>query len=90
MRYANQADCQFSKKKLFKRKTPLGAKRKATLSFLSGGMTQMSTVYRGVVPGVAGGTMEDQLTLSQTGGTDYSHHITTGTPGFSDLPTVLV
>ena len=53
-------------------------------------MTQMSTVYRGVVPGVAGGTMEDQLTLSQTGGTDYSHHITTPpSPGFSHSPTAL-
>ena len=31
----------------------------------------------------------DQLTLSQPGGTDYAHHITTGTPGFSDLPTAL-
>ena len=50
----------------------------------------MSTVYRGVVPGVAGVTMADQLTLSQPGGTVYAHHITTGTSGFSDLPTVLV
>ena len=31
----------------------------------------------------------DQLTLSQPGGADYAHHITTGTPGFSDLPTAL-
>ena len=29
------------------------------------------------------------LTLSQPGGTDYAHLITTGTPGFSDLPTAL-
>ena len=48
-------------------KTPLGAKRKATLSFLLGGMTQMSTVYRGVVPGVAGGTMADQTYLNREG-----------------------
>ena len=27
-----------------------------------------------------------QLTLSQPGGTDYVHRITTCTPGFSDLP----
>ena len=31
----------------------------------------------------------DQLTLFQPGGTDYAHLITTGTPGFSDLPTAL-
>ena len=69
MRYANHVlpcDYQFSKK-LFMGKTPLGAKRKATLSFLLGGMTQMSTVYRGVVPGVAGGTMADQTYLNREG-----------------------
>ena len=33
--------------------------------------------------------MGDQLTLSQLGETDYAHHITTGTPGFSDLPKAL-
>ena len=33
--------------------------------------------------------MEDQLTLSQLGGEDYAHHINTGTPGISDLPTAL-
>ena len=30
------------------------------------------------------------LTLSQPGGTDYAHLITTGTPGFSDLPMALM
>ena len=30
-----------------------------------------------------------QLTLFQPGGTDYAHLITTGTPGFLDLPTAL-
>ena len=30
--------------------------------------------------------LTDQLTLSQRVGADYAHHITTGTPGFSDLP----
>ena len=30
-----------------------------------------------------------QLTLFQPGGTDCAHLITTGTPGFSDLPTSL-
>ena len=50
---------------------------------------------RVVVPGGAGGAMappdflSDQLTLSQPGGADYPHHITTGTPGFLDLPTAL-
>ena len=34
--------------------------------------------------------LADQLTLFQPGGTDYDHLITTGTPGFSDLPTVLL
>ena len=31
----------------------------------------------------------DQLILFQPRGTDYAHLITTGTPGFSDLPTAL-
>jgi hypothetical protein len=34
--------------------------------------------------------LEDQLPLSQPGGTDYAQLITTGTPGFSDLPTALI
>ena len=34
--------------------------------------------------------LADQLTPSQTGGANYAHHITTGTPGFSDLPTALM
>ena len=33
--------------------------------------------------------LADQLTLFQPGGTDFAHLITTGTPGFSDLPTAL-
>ena len=33
--------------------------------------------------------LADQLTLFQPGGTDYAHLITTGTPGFLDLPTAL-
>ena len=49
---------------------------------------------RGVVPGGAGGAMAPpdfgkSVTLSQPGGTDYAHLFTTGTPGFSDLPTAL-
>ena len=31
----------------------------------------------------------DQLTLSQPRGADYAHHMTTGTPRFSNLPTAL-
>ena len=44
------------------------------------------------VPGVPGHTqiLADQLTLFQPGRTDYAHLITTGTPGFSDLPTALL
>ena len=34
--------------------------------------------------------LADQLTLSQPGGADYAPHISTGTPGFSDLPTALL
>ena len=43
------------------------------------------------VPGVPWHTqiLADQLTLFQPGGTDYAHLITTGSPGFSDLPTAL-
>ena len=43
------------------------------------------------VPGVPWHTqiLADQLTLFQPGGTDYTRLITTGTPGFSDLPTAL-
>jgi hypothetical protein len=33
--------------------------------------------------------LADQLTLSQLGGKDYTHHITIGTPRFSDLPMAL-
>ena len=32
----------------------------------------------------------DQLTFSQLGGADYAHHITTGTPRFSDLPIAVI
>jgi hypothetical protein len=43
------------------------------------------------VPGVPWHTqiLADQLTLFEPGGKDYAHLITTGTPGFSDLPTAL-
>ena len=44
------------------------------------------------VPGVQWHTQyfADQLTPFQPEGTNYAHLITTGTPGFSDLPTALV
>ena len=43
------------------------------------------------VPGVPWHTqiLADHLTLFQPGGTDYAHLITTGTPGFSNLPMAL-
>ena len=43
------------------------------------------------VPGVPWHTqiLADQLTLFPLGGTDYARLITTGTPGFSDLPMAL-
>ena len=48
---------------------------------------------RPVVPGGAipwhHQILADQLTISQPEGTDYAYQITTGTPGFSDLPTAL-
>ena len=54
-------------------------------------------LLRPVVPGCAGCAMAHpdfgrsvQLTLFQPGGPDYAHLITTGTPGFSDLPTALI
>ena len=31
-------------------------------------------------------TDPDQLTLSESGGTNYANHIKAGTPGFSDFP----
>ena len=34
--------------------------------------------------------LADQLNLFQPGGTDYARLITTGTPGFSDLPMALI
>ena len=34
--------------------------------------------------------LAEQLSLYQPGGADYGHQITTGTPGFSDLPTALL
>ena len=48
----------------------------------------------GVVPVDAGGAMAPpdfgrSVNPILTRGTDYAHLITTGTPGFSDLPTAL-
>ena len=50
--------------------------------------------YRPVVPGCAGCAMAHpdfgrSVNPISTRGTDYAHLITTGTPGFSDLPTAL-
>ena len=47
---------------------------------------------RPVVPGCAGCAMAHTdfgRSVQAGGGTDYAHLITTGTPGFSDLPTAL-
>ena len=51
-------------------------------------------MLRRVVPGGAGGAMANpdfggSFNPISTRGTDYDHLITTGTPGFSDLPTAL-
>ena len=53
------------------------------------------TICRGVVPGGAMGAMAHpdfgrSVNPISTRGTDYAHLITTGTPGFSDLPTVCI
>ena len=34
--------------------------------------------------------LADMLTLSQPGGADSTHHITTSTPRFADLPMALI
>ena len=51
--------------------------------------------YRAVVPGCAGCAMAHpdfgrSVNPISTRGTDYAHLITSGTPGFSDLPTSLL
>ena len=55
-------------------------------------MTSLAGLSSLGVPGVPWHTqiLADQLNLFQPGGTDYAHLITTGTPGFSDLPTALM
>ena len=59
-----------------------------TLNLSSTGLSSLGVPG---VPGVPWHTqiLKDQLTLFQPGGTNYAHLITTGTPGFSDLPTAL-
>ena len=53
-------------------------------------------MFRPVVPGGAGGAMappdfgRSVNPISTRGGADYAHLITTGTPGFLDLPTALI
>ena len=39
--------------------------------------------------GLSSQILADQLALFQSGGTEYAHLITAGTPRFSDLPTAL-
>ena len=60
-----------------------------------GGKGHMPTCNRDVVPGGAGGAMAPpdfgrSVNPISTRGTDYANLITTGTPGFSDLPTALI
>ena len=67
----------------------------AKFSFRSDKNTLYYISYRPVVPGCAGCAMAhpdlaDQLTLFEPGVTDFAQLITTGTPGFSDLPTALL
>ena len=52
---------------------------KVTLTYYTTGVSSLE------IPGI----LADQLTLFQLGGIGYVHLITTGTPGFSDLPTAL-
>ena len=49
-------------------------------------------IYRGVVPGGAMAPPDFGRSVNpiSTRGTDYAHLITTGTPGFSNLPTALI
>ena len=55
-----------------------------------------SSIVRGVVPGGAGGACHGTPDFGKsvnpisTRETDYAHIITTGTPGFSVLPTALL
>jgi hypothetical protein len=76
-------------------RNPLAARK---VNFLAGKESKYYLLTSGLsslgVPGVPWHTqiLADQLTLFQPGGqiTAYAHLITTGTPGFSDLPTALV
>ena len=43
--------------------------------WVSGWTLNKCIIYRGVIPGGAGGAMADQFTLSQPGGADYPHQI---------------
>ena len=63
---------------------------KANMYLLGTGVSSLGVSFLGV-PGVPWHSqiLADKLTLSQPGGTNYAHLITTATPGFSDLPTAL-
>ena len=65
---------------------------------LTSGKISLEVFSRPIIPGGAGGAgqiLKDQLltpisyTLYQPGGAENAHHITIGTPGFSDLPSAL-
>ena len=69
--------------------------RTASLNLQSVRQSRSDLLCRPVVAGGAGGAMAPpdfarSVTLSQPGGADYAHQNTTGTSGFSDLPTALL
>ena len=49
----------------------------------------VNSMYLFVIGEIVPQILSDQLTLSQPGGKDYAHYISTGTPGFSDPLTAL-
>ena len=74
--------------------TPYEKQRKTRKSLMAVATTAAAasaTACRAGVSSLGVGThiLADQLTLSQPRGADYAHLITSGTPGFLDLPTAL-
>ena len=74
---------------------PMTFSHKSFLLVINVNEIRYSMLCRPVVPGGAGGSIAPpdfgrSVNLSQPGGTDYAHYITTGIPGFSSLPTALL
>ena len=63
----------------------VGSKPGLDASFTPPGVPSLGGAEGAMAPQI----LADQLTLSQ-GGTNYANLISTGTPGFSDLPTTLL